>query len=231
MGSMSRHRGGFTLIELLVVVAIIALLLAIATPSFTRAKEATVRAMCRTNTKTIHTACIAYASQWRQAYPYRPSGNFLPHVMWQSGSFDLNVSFINKYVANRERVMFCPGRLIQARSPRAAGWTGPGGYGYRYVTYTYFNYHPTANLLVEAFPDLSTTVSGQGKYPLWGCLTVDKHWAYLAHDIPQTPAIPQGMNAVRVDGSAAWVEWQDMEPFWTQSDQQEFWWPISGGAE
>ena len=229
-GIVMRHRSAFSVVELLVVIAIIAVLLAIVVPSVQKAKQMAVRALCATNLKAIRTASGEYAADWREYYPYRPPGSYLPHVFWNGGSFDLNETFAKVYLpANRKDIMFCPGKLYQARSPYAPGWTAPGGYAWRYVSYTYFNFHPSDGygnwLTAEAYPNMATTVSASPRYALWGCLTVVKHWAYLAHDCPQTPVTPLGMNAAFLNGSARWIEWEDMAPFWDDGGQ-DFYWPF-----
>ena len=221
-----RHRDAFTLVELLVVVAILALLVALLAPSLQRAKVLAVRATCGANAKQLRLAAAAYAADNGGRYPHRSPGRYLPHVFWQSGSFDLNKTFAEPYLAGREHILFCPGKLYQVRNPQAPGWQGPGGYGYRYVTYTYYNFQPTFGnwLLTDPFPKMTRTVSASARYPLWACLTVDKHWAYLAHDTPQTPRTPLGMNAAFGDGAARWVPWENMEPFWDDT-AQDFYWP------
>jgi len=53
----------FTLIELLVVISVIAMLLAILTPSLTRAKESGRRVTCKANMHNLTLAWLAYASE------------------------------------------------------------------------------------------------------------------------------------------------------------------------
>jgi len=57
------QKKGFTLIELLVVIAIIALLLSISLPSLRRAREASKRALCLYNTKSLATCWMLYIQE------------------------------------------------------------------------------------------------------------------------------------------------------------------------
>lgn len=63
-------RRAFTLIELLVVVAIIAVLMAIAFPVFSRAKESARRSQCINNLKQLGTAISLYTQDWDGYYPW-----------------------------------------------------------------------------------------------------------------------------------------------------------------
>lgn len=225
-----KARSAFSVVELLVVIAILAILLSMVAPTLRHARVLAIRTLCATNLKAIRTASTQYAADWGEYYPYRPPGSYLPHVFWQGSAFDLNKSFQQVYLsAERKHIMFCPGKLFEVRNPEAAGWEGPGGYGWRYVSYVYYNFHPSEGygtwLTADPYPDMATTISADTKYPLWGCLTVDKHWAYLAHDTPQTLRTPLGMNASFLNGSAKWVKWRDMAPFWDDTGQ-DFYWPV-----
>jgi type IV pilus assembly protein PilA len=60
---------GFTLIELLIVVAIILVIVAIAIPSFLRARIAANETAAAENVRTIVTASVAYNSTWANGYP------------------------------------------------------------------------------------------------------------------------------------------------------------------
>ncbi len=59
---MSRGEGGFTLIELLVVMIIIAILMAVAVPTFLRQKQSAIGTKAKANIKTISTAIEACAA-------------------------------------------------------------------------------------------------------------------------------------------------------------------------
>jgi prepilin-type N-terminal cleavage/methylation domain-containing protein/prepilin-type processing-associated H-X9-DG protein len=63
------HQGGFTLIEVLVVIGIIAILAAIISPLFARAREAGRRASCLSNLKQIGLAFAMYVDDYDGCYP------------------------------------------------------------------------------------------------------------------------------------------------------------------
>lgn len=69
-------RTGFTLIELLVVIAIIAILAGILFPVFSKARQASQKAVCQSNLKQIAQGFLLYLDDWDSTYPYNclPSG-------------------------------------------------------------------------------------------------------------------------------------------------------------
>jgi prepilin-type N-terminal cleavage/methylation domain-containing protein len=83
---MSR-RGGFTLIELLVVIAIIAILAAILSPMFARAREKARQMSCLSNVKQVCLGALMYSAdydgalfghiQGTRSTFYPPAGLFL----------------------------------------------------------------------------------------------------------------------------------------------------------
>ncbi|MBL7134745.1 MAG: prepilin-type N-terminal cleavage/methylation domain-containing protein, partial [Phycisphaerae bacterium] len=66
--SRSPRSSGFTLIELLVVIAVLALLLAILSPSFRMVKIVARRLICRSRLAGIAESSIAYASSNKGIY-------------------------------------------------------------------------------------------------------------------------------------------------------------------
>jgi len=63
-------RRAFTLIELLVVIAIISALAAILFPVFARAREKARQASCLSNVRQIAVACLQYAQDFDETFPY-----------------------------------------------------------------------------------------------------------------------------------------------------------------
>ena len=64
----------FTLVELLVVLAIIAVLMALLLPALKRANEQAKRVQCMTNMRTLTTATILYANDWKDVMPWNNWG-------------------------------------------------------------------------------------------------------------------------------------------------------------
>jgi len=61
-----KRRAGFTLVEIMIVVAIIGLLAAIAIPNFIKARQASQRAACVANLKTIDGAKATWALEQKK---------------------------------------------------------------------------------------------------------------------------------------------------------------------
>ena len=248
MGSRLRQRG-FTLVELLVIVAILALLMSLLMPTLRQARVLTIRTVCCNRVRAILTGSFNYASQNRDFFPYRKNP-VQPHMMWNSStdpaqSYDLHETFFKKYVPidisrtivsggttyevnDADSVMFCPGPLKQVRGPEVSGWNSYSGYAYRYSTYQYLNmYRPGAiTILGDPMPDLRHQ-NAPARYALWTCLTVDKGggW-FLAHDVPYRRQNPSGQSAGFLSGAVAWTEWGDCEPYFRDSGNQDYYWPI-----
>ena len=69
----SSRRGGFTLVEIMIVVAIIGLLAAIAIPNFIKARQASQRAACVANLKTIDGAKATWALEQKKTNTDTPA--------------------------------------------------------------------------------------------------------------------------------------------------------------
>jgi len=166
----TRFRRGFTLIELLVVVAIIALLIAILLPSLSKAREQAKRVLCLTQLKQIITANFEYSVEYNDWVPWRGRTINLPHAM-RTGQANLNKTFIEPYLHDRAKMMFCPSRLIEQRHPERVS----PNYVDLHVTYQYNNM-PSEDIngvWAVTEPNLEKTVSFDRRYGLWSCLTLD----------------------------------------------------------
>lgn len=104
--SVPRTRRGFTLIELLVVIAIIAILAAILFPVFKSVGDATRKAKCGENMKSIYQALKMYQADWKQ-YP-----DALYGVSYNGGA--LGTRLASEYVKDPE-TFTCPSGQPQNR--------------------------------------------------------------------------------------------------------------------
>ncbi len=96
----------FSLVELLVVIAIIGLLLAVAVPSLTKARQVAVKTACAAHLHQVGLAVDAYRFDFGQRFPdarYMP-----PPMVSLSPSPPLTVA-LRDYLAGSERVFKCPG--------------------------------------------------------------------------------------------------------------------------
>ena len=88
-----KHRG-FTLIELLVVISIIAILLAILTPSLNRARTLAQGIICKNNLKQYGIATKMYLDSNQSFFPYVNTWLFNDGTMgcqWHDASRNLNL--------------------------------------------------------------------------------------------------------------------------------------------
>ncbi|MBI1375420.1 MAG: prepilin-type N-terminal cleavage/methylation domain-containing protein [Phycisphaera sp.] len=227
-------RRGFTLIELLVVVAIIALLIAILLPSLQKARRSAKRVLCLTQARQITTGAFVYANDYRDWLPYRCEKVQYPHHVAQlTGAadqrFNINKSFIATYLSDRDKMMFCPGELINARYP---GLMNPDYVTIR-TTYSYFNFPTIGRWLVDEPYLAKTSMFETGNFALWACLSLRVHAgnAWFGHDSPITAEHDSGMNSTFTDGSGRWVFWTDdhnseVEPFFlAPGGAQTYYWP------
>ena len=111
----------FTLIELLVVIAIIAILAALLLPALSRAKAASLGAVCRSNLHQLGIALRLYVDDFR-GYPY--SADFSRGMLWYNS--------LSNYYAGQDKVMDCPaykGAKGFVWAGNFIGYNG-GSYGY-----------------------------------------------------------------------------------------------------
>ncbi|QNN24126.1 prepilin-type N-terminal cleavage/methylation domain-containing protein [Planctomycetales bacterium ZRK34] len=220
---MRKH--GFTLIELLVVISIIALLIAILLPALEGARREARRVQCMSHLKQSVTGTFVYATDYQDQTPARPGsgpGNVRPHTMVY-GSVDLVKSFIIPYLVDRDEMMFCPSRLLDARNP---GTTMPD-YTYENITYQYHVYDADNAWLVD-MPNLSRVSAFRQDCALWTCLTLrDLSGIHYGHDRPIERDAPEGFNSAMTDGSASWFAWSQHEEY-IGFGTQRYIWPRSG---
>ncbi|MCC6680776.1 MAG: prepilin-type N-terminal cleavage/methylation domain-containing protein [Phycisphaeraceae bacterium] len=222
-------RKGFTLIELLVVISIIAILIAILLPALRKSRDIAISTQCLAQIRQIAVASNAYAADEDGWYPSRPAVAFQPHFMRSSPSFDLNETFIFKYVGQqsmRDKVMFCPGAIYEVRNPTSSG------YGYipnsttsnRNITYQYINVQNSTQPrqdppdVYKAYDDELARDTARGWMPLWGDMDLRTTLgAVLSHEIPllffDSLTGIAGGNFVTCDASGRWYRDDELEPY------------------
>ncbi len=219
----SNNKPAFTLIELLVVISIIAVLMSIMMPALGKARESAKKIQCRANIHQIQLACDAYALANKGKFPDRgPTAN-LPHLMYltvNGKTYSMDDMLFKPYLADmRDKVMFCPGKLMKYYYPSVNA-----NYVAKYISYQYFN----LSRYTSERPELKRLAAAhtiKGNDATWGCLTfIDAEGKASSHDmIVQPNATPKGMNCVMADGAADWYKWESMEEFIRTGNI--FYWP------
>jgi prepilin-type N-terminal cleavage/methylation domain-containing protein/prepilin-type processing-associated H-X9-DG protein len=157
------RRGAFTLIELLVVVAVIALLLSIATPTLRRAVALTYTAKCKSNLHQMGVATTSYASANR-GYVVRDAGprvahylfavRFMPYITGEVPQREQDWAYAYEFLRGEETFL-CPAIRDQ---------TAPGGREYvlnyvinsvnfeSYIARGNYSDHPSDPIVLGALP-------------------------------------------------------------------------------
>jgi prepilin-type N-terminal cleavage/methylation domain-containing protein len=241
-----KHPKGFTLVELLVVIGILAVLIALLLPALNAARRASVKTQCLSQLRQIALAMQFYANDNKDMFPSRNESGTnnseagYPHQTKRTTAgqrYDLNYTFIVPYVSgistkkiprtanlipylgNRARTMFCPGQ------PDIKSEIG-NAFEEQFCSYQYFVFFRGTFWGSSAtYVDLTKRGRISGTAPLWSCLTQTKNGGQTtaAHDRPPPNVKPKGANCAYSDGSARWVDWKEMEGFWTFGGEVDYW--------
>lgn len=131
---------GFTLVELLAVIAIIALLVALLSPSLDNARELARRAVCTANLEGIHSGAATYAGDYNQWFPpVHSSGRALLQQSWKSylaftnnevdadgrmTPWNLAIAYRGKYIESPD-MFYCPSQ--NGPLHQRSNWPEPWG--------------------------------------------------------------------------------------------------------
>ncbi|WFB36180.1 prepilin-type N-terminal cleavage/methylation domain-containing protein [Kiritimatiellota bacterium B12222] len=207
-------REAFTLIEMLVVIAIIVVLISFIVPTVTQSLNRATRTKCLSNLRQISITTLAWATDHQGELPVveRESPLF-PHA------FENYEELFEDTLGPRDQAMFCPGKLRKVRNPQT------NQYDTIYTTYQYFNIPiPFSGSYSTNKPDLTNVSSYPHNAAVWGCLTLTNGAGIsLAHDEPGVSKPVSGMNAVFIDGHGGWVEFENLEVYYSFSGAKYYW--------
>lgn len=134
--------GGFTLVELLTVLGVIAVLAGLLLPVLAGAKARGHTIACLNNQRQLGVACLLYADDWNDRFPYNLGASEIkkraaqsdyinwssPVMSWELDSDNTNTALLTEggigpYLSRASRVYACPSDSVVSDIQSAAGWT------------------------------------------------------------------------------------------------------------
>jgi prepilin-type processing-associated H-X9-DG protein/prepilin-type N-terminal cleavage/methylation domain-containing protein len=162
---------GFSLIELLVVIATISLLLAIAWPALSGARDHARRAACASNLRQVGVAIQVYSQDFDDAIPFGPAGrpvtgsNFYTVIGSVTSLLSLEDGapvglglLLKKYLYQQPTVLFCPGADQPSEAKEQLARVGSGQ-----AQSDYYYRHASVALLTGTPKTLHVRLSNLGR--------------------------------------------------------------------
>jgi len=237
---MSGHQPserGFTLVELLVVVTIIALLIAILLPSMKNSRESAKRTVCAHNQHQISVGATMYANQNQGVY-FICRGREVPKA-FNPANVKVHQNRENDKKVDWIRAMGTVGLMIDKGSGPAGDyvaspiWNCPsrdyksqweGNHWQLVVGYNYYGGIETWKNPFAGRIEARSPIEIHNSKPGWVLAAdttgkIDGEWgggrASAYRDMPSHKElsggnVPAGHNQVYVDGSASWVDFEDL---------------------
>ncbi len=245
----------FTLVELLVVITIIVILMAMLAPTLDKAMEAAMRAVCAANMHTIHLASVQYVQQNRGVFVScnagRVQNSFLGPQMQALSTVGLAESAKSNaggtMVNMPLKVWDCPSRGYRSQ------WEAQ--YTQMIISYQYLggiqywtNPWVTGNTIKSRSPVKLNKSDGGWVLVADATMKIDLAWGggrpnvfagMPSHKKSDGRIVPAGGNQAHVDGSVAWIDFDQMIWFHgiandlTASDyfqRQGYWYQTDTGA-
>ncbi len=209
---MSKNTKGFTLIELLVVIAVIAVLVAILFPVYSRARAAARKAQCVSNARQLAQAVRMYAADYDR--------RLVPARVWAPNTGTLGITWcltLQPYIQNQQ-ILICPEDPAPQLASRSTDLPHSYGINYLLTFNTSWGYYYPLTLSMSSINRISDMI-------LFFDLKSDAHAmgaSYVAHRLSRVAARHNGQAVFSfVDGHAKSLPLQAV-------DSPRYWNPFGG---